>query len=49
MEHRESIKTTVERLKLYVTLQLQAYQQQDWEVYDRIEQKIRRLENKIIR
>ena len=35
---------SLERLKSYVALQLQAYYRRDWEVYDRLEQKIRRLE-----
>lgn len=49
MSQQETKRTTVERLKLYITLQLQAYERQDWEVYDRIEQKIRTLENRIVR
>lgn len=35
---------TVGQLKLYVALQLQAYYQQDWEVYDELESKIKHLE-----
>ena len=41
-------RSSLERLKSYVTLQLQAYQRQDWEVYDRLEQQIRALEEQLV-
>lgn len=42
-------RSSIDRLKTYVALQLQAYYRADWEVYDRLEQKIRVLEDKLVR
>jgi len=49
MPQVKSKRISIDRLKTYVALQLQAYQQGDWEVYDRLEQKIRALEEQIVR
>ncbi|TSC76963.1 MAG: hypothetical protein G01um101431_146 [Parcubacteria group bacterium Gr01-1014_31] len=48
MPQGNSKRSSISRLKTYVALQLQAYYSGDWEVYDRLEQKIRSLEEKII-
>lgn len=48
MPQEKSKQTSIDRLKTYVALQLQAYYQGDWEVYDRLEQKIRRLEEQLL-
>ncbi len=49
MEEIKSKQSSLQRLKSYVALQLQAYYRRDWEVYDRLEQKIRRLEEHLAR
>ncbi|MDO8560411.1 MAG: hypothetical protein Q7S23_05305 [bacterium] len=48
MSRGNSKRISIRRLKTYVALQLQAYYSGDWEVYDRLEQKIRSLEDKIV-
>ena len=40
-------KKTIDLLKSYIALQLQAYYQQNWELYDALEEKIRTIEKKI--
>lgn len=47
MTRVQSKRSSIVRLKTYVVLQLEAYYQGDWEVYDRLEQKIRQLENEL--
>lgn len=44
VDHRRH---SLRQLKLYVTLQLQAYYEQDWRVYDDLETNIRRLEQQL--
>ncbi len=45
VEHRRQ---SLRQLKLYVALQLQAYYEQDWRVYDDLETNIRLLEQQIM-
>lgn len=47
MVKQKSKRDSIGQLKIYVALQLQAYYRRDWEVYDRLEQKIRRLEERL--
>lgn len=44
IEHRRQ---HLRQLKLYVALQLQAYYEQDWRLYDELETNIRRLEQQL--
>lgn len=37
----------VEKLRSYLTLQLFAYQEKDWDVYDKLEERIRRIERQL--
>ena len=42
-------RASLDRLKTYVALQLQAYYRGDWDVYDRLERRIQRLERELVR
>ena len=37
----------IDELKIYLTLQLEAHLQQDWEAYDELEKKIMTIEHKL--
>lgn len=40
-------KKIIDRLKMYVALQLQAYYKNDWDLYDKLEDKIKKVEREL--